>query len=293
MLKHEFAEVNGIRLHYATAGAGKLILFAHGFPEFWYEWKHQLEDFGRDYWAVAPDLRGYNLSSKPADSDQYRMHDLVEDVRALQHHLGVKKMILVGHDWGGAIAWTFAALHPHLLERLVIINAPHPALLQRELRENPEQQQASQYMLIFRASQAESILSANDYQMMVENVLAEGLELGTCTAEDKEAYLTAWAQPDALSGGLNYYRAARIGPPLDERDLTRGYLAEDFSHFKIHVPTLVIWGEGDAFLVENNLVGLERYVSNLTIRRIPEGSHWVVHRKPKVVNAAIREFIGG
>ncbi len=291
MLRHEFAEVNGIRLHYATAGQGRLMLFAHGFPDFWYGWKHQIEEFRRDFRTVTPDLRGYNLSSKPGDPEQYRTSYLVEDLRALHRHLGAEKMILVGHDWGGAIVCTLAALHPHLVERLVLINAPHPAILQRELRENPKQQQASQYMLIFRASQAESILAANNYQMLVDNVLGEGLARGTCSEEEKQTYLTAWAQPGALTGGLNYYRAARIGPPASDGDLIKGYLAEDFSKLKIHMPTLVIWGDQDPYLVASNLDGLEEYIPDLTVKRIPEGAHWVIHDNPEVVNAAMREFI--
>jgi pimeloyl-ACP methyl ester carboxylesterase len=158
MLRHEYADLNGIRLHYVTAGEGKLIMFAHGFPEFWYEWKNQLAEFGRDYRAVAPDMRGYNLSSKPADVDQYRVGYLVEDLRALAEHLGHKKFVLVGHDWGGAVAWAFAIFHPDYLEKLIIINAPHPGVFERELRENPAQQRASQYMLMFRSARAEQTL---------------------------------------------------------------------------------------------------------------------------------------
>ena len=124
MLKHKYAELNGQRLHYVTAGKGKLIIFLHGFPEFWYEWKNQLAEFGRDYQAVAPDMRGYNLSSKPGEVEQYQVKYLVEDLRALAEKLGHKKFILVAHDWGGAVAWAFAMAHPDRLEKLVIINAP-------------------------------------------------------------------------------------------------------------------------------------------------------------------------
>jgi len=124
MLKHEYSEVNGQRFHYVTAGKGKLIIFLHGFPEFWYEWKNQLAEFGRDYQAVAPDMRGYNLSSKPGEVEQYQVKYLVEDLRALAEKLGHKKFILVAHDWGGAVAWAFAMAHPDRLEKLVIINAP-------------------------------------------------------------------------------------------------------------------------------------------------------------------------
>src|SRR5215469_10320740 len=164
MPTHNYAEVNGIRLHYAAEGQGPLMLFLHGFPEFWYAWKDQLAEFGRDHLAVAPDMRGYNLSDKPADVEQYAVPHLVEDVRALASALnGGQRFTLVGHDWGGVVAWAFALAHPELLERLVIVNAPHPAIFQRELRGNPEQQLASRYMLLFREPRAEALLCENNY----------------------------------------------------------------------------------------------------------------------------------
>jgi len=158
MFKHEYAEVNDIRLHYVTVGKGKLIMFLHGFPEFWYEWKNQLTEFGRDYQAVAPDMRGYNLSSKPPDVEHYRMKYLVEDVRQLAEHLGHRKFILVAHDWGGPVAWALAMRRPDYLERLIIINAPHPLIFERELRQNPAKKKSSQYMLIVRSPVAEQTL---------------------------------------------------------------------------------------------------------------------------------------
>jgi len=290
MFKHEYADVNGVRLHYVTAGKGKLIMFVHGFPEFWYEWKNQLAHFGKDYQAVAPDMRGYNLSSKPAEVDQYQVKYLVEDLRALAEKLGHKKFILVAHDWGGAVAWAFAIAHPEYLEKLVIINAPHPGIFQRELRENPAQQKASGYMLMFRSPQAEQTLSANNYALLVNAVLGEGLKTGVFTEEDKKAYIEAWSQPGALTGGLNYYRAARVGPPT-ETDKSVANFAAALPSLEVKVPTLVIWGEKDTALLTGNLEGLDKYVPNLTIKRIPEGSHWVVHEKPALVDGYIREFI--
>jgi pimeloyl-ACP methyl ester carboxylesterase len=293
MIKHDYAEVNGVRLHYATAGNGKkLIVFLHGFPEFWYEWKNQLLEFGKDYTAVAPDMRGYNLSAKPADVDQYQVKNLIEDVRALADKLGHKKFILVAHDWGGVVAWAFAIAHPEYLEKLVIINAPHPGVFARELKENPAQQKASGYMLIFRSPQAEQTLSANNYAVLVRAVMGEGLQTGVFNEEDKKAYIEAWSQPGALTGGLNYYRAARIGPPT-EGDKEGTSFATSFPSLNVKVPTLVIWGEKDVALLAGNLNGLDKYVSNLTIKRIPEGTHWVIHEKPELVNGYIREFIAG
>ena len=295
-LQDHYAEVNGIKLHYVTAGKGKLVMFLHGFPEFWYEWKHQLQDFGHDYLAVAPDMRGYNLSDKPSDVSQYQIKYLVEDIRALAEHLGHKKFILVGHDWGGVVAWAFAIAHPEAVERLVIINAPHPGVFQRELKENPAQQKASQYMLFFRGPMAEQTLSANNYSTLVNVVMGQGLKNGSFTEEDKQAYIKAWSQPGALTGGLNYYRAARIGPPAPAAAASKaGDDAGDFTgelpSLDVKVPTLVIWGESDVALLIGNIKGLDTYVHDLTIERIPEGSHWVIHEKPEVIDGLIRAFI--
>ena len=290
MLQHGYAEVNGVRLHYVAAGAGKLILFLHGFPEFWYAWKDQLTEFATTHQAVAPDLRGYNLSSRPGEVEQYQIPHLVEDVRALAAHLGHSRFILVGHDWGGGVAWATALYHPECIEKLVIINAPHPGVFERELRSNPAQQQASQYMLLFRSPQAEAILSANGYAFLVEGILSEGLRRGYFTEEDREAYLEAWSQPGALTGGLNYYRAARVGPPPSAAEPPIA-LPGDLPSLTVKVPTLVIWGERDIHLLTGNLEGLDRFVPDLRILRIPDGSHWVVHEKPAEVNAAIRTFI--
>jgi len=290
MFEHKYADVNNIRLHYVVAGKGKLIMFLHGFPEFWYEWKNQLTEFGRDHQAVAPDMRGYNLSSKPADVAQYRIKYLIEDVRALVEHLGYKKFILVAHDWGGGVAWPFAIRHPEYLDKLIIINAPHPVTFVRELRDNPAQQKASQYILVHRTPKAEGILARDNYAVFVSSLLKDGMRDGYFTEEDRKAYIEAWSQPGALTGGLNYYRAAHLGSFTGESDDS---LSANPSLFMVNVPTLVIWGEKDRWLLAGNLEGLEKYVPNLTIKRIPDGSHWVIHEKPGLVNSYIREFIEG
>lgn len=297
MLKEKYVKVNGVRLHYVTAGKGPLMLFLHGFPEFWYEWKNQLVEFGKDHQAIAPDLRGYNLSDKPVELDQYRMATLVEDIRALADHFSHnKKFVLVGHDWGGAVAWSFAIAHPDYLEKLVIINAPHPGVFARLLASDPAQQKASQYMLMFRGEQAEKILSDNNYSALVGAVLGSGLKSGVFNEEDKQAYIKAWSQPGALTGGLNYYRANRVGPPAPAKDgdpkaASTGNFAADPAALMVKVPTLVIWGEKDTALLTQNLDGLDQFVPQLTIKRIPDGTHWVIHEKAAEVNGDIREFI--
>ena len=291
MFKHTYAELNGVRLHYVTAGEGKLILFVHGFPEFWYAWRNQLAEFARDYLAVAPDMRGYNLSSKPVEIEQYGIKYLIEDLRALAEHLGHKRFILAGHDWGGAVAWAFALAYPQYLEKLIIVNMAHPGIFARELRENPAQQQASQYMLSFQTPEAEQMLTANNYGQLVDAVLSPGLKQGYFTETDRQAYLEAWAQPGALTGGLNYYRAAHLGPPSVEGEQSTGNYAADSSSLIVRVPTLIIWGEQDPYLLSGNLNGIEEFVPQLTLKRIPEGSHWVIHERSDLVNAHIRNFI--
>jgi pimeloyl-ACP methyl ester carboxylesterase len=309
-IRHEFADVNGVRIHYAIAepvnaetgerGANaratetKLIIFLHGFPEFWYAWRKQLEEFGRDFIAVAPDMRGYNLSSKPAAVEEYGIAKLVGDVHALvehlaaAHHLRAAKCFLVGHDWGGVVAWATAMACPDVVERLVIINAPHPKIFERELRENPKQQEASQYMLVFRSPQAEAMMSANNFALMQETILGEGMRQGHISEADRKVYVEAWSQPGALTGGLNYYRAAEVGPTGGEH---RAFKMNPASSFQVNAPTLVIWGEKDPYLLADNLNGLEQYAPKLTVERIPDATHWVVHEKPARVNELIRDFL--
>ena len=287
---HRYAEVNGQTLHYVTAGAGKLMLFVHGFPEFWYEWHRQLEEFGQDHQAVALDMRGYNLSSKPTDVAAYRAKHLIEDLRALIEHLGHKKCILVAHDWGGAAAWTFAATYPDYVEKLVIINAPHTATFARELTNNPTQQAASQYMLLFRMEKAERVMTENNYARLVGMLKSAGSNGAWLTEDMKARYIEAWSQPGAVTGGLNYYRSSPLYPPTAE-DPGASAIQIDPARVIVHMPTLVVWGDADSALLPSLLDGLEQYVPNLTLKRIPDGSHWVIHEQPELVNQYIRAFI--
>ncbi len=288
-ISHHYAEVNGVRLHYAQAGSGRLMLFLHGFPEFWYAWRAQLEEFGRDHLAVAPDLRGYNLSDRPQDVKAYRAKVLIEDVRQLAARLTSERFILVGHDWGGALAWSFAAAHPGLLERLVIINAPHPVPFARDLAHDAAQQQASRYMNLFRDPKAERVLSEGGYARLLRMMSSEWGHAGFGDA-DRDAYIAAWSQPGALTAMLNYYRASPLYPPEGE-DPGAERLELDSAQFRVNIPTLVIWGERDGALLVGNLRGLEECVPDLRIERIPEGSHWVIHERPGEVNALIRAFV--
>ena len=290
--QNQYAEVNGIRLHYISVGKGKLIMFVHGFPEFWYEWEKQLIEFGQDYQAVAPDLRGYNLSSKPSDVEKYHVKYLIEDLRALAEHLGHEKFIMVGHDWGGGVAWSAAMRHPELLEKLVIINSPHPAVFARELLNNPDQQKASQYMLILRSAEAERVLSENNFARL-SDVLVQFGSKWEMSEERRLKYIDAWSQPGALTGSLNYYRASPLYPPTstEDKEQIKSILNLPKEMLAVRVPTLVIWGEQDRALLAGNLDGLEEYIEDLTLKRIPDGTHWVIHEQPELVNTLIRDFI--
>jgi len=287
-----YAEVNSIRLHYVSVGQGKLIMFVHGFPEFWLEWEKQLVEFGKDYQALAPDMRGYNLSSKPLDIEDYHVKDLIEDLRSLADHLGHEKFIMVAHDWGGAVAWSAAMRHPELLEKLIIINSPHPAVFARELLNNPAQQKASQYMLMLRSAEAERVLSKNNYARLMD-VLVQFGSKWEMSEEKRLKYIAAWAQPGALTGSLNYYRASPLYPPTSKDDEVQisSILNLPKEMLAVKVPTLVIWGEQDRALLTGNLNGLEEYIEDLTVKKIPGGTHWVIHEQPELVNGLIRDFI--
>jgi epoxide hydrolase 4 len=291
MIEHSFADINGIRMHYASSGKGELILFLHGFPEYWAMWKKQLEEFGKDHLAVAPDMRGFNLSSAPADVKQYKQNILMDDIRLLAERLGYKEFTLVAHDWGGAVAWTFAMFFPQYLKKLVIINSPHPTTFERELRNNPKQRKASSYMLMFRSPEAEKKLSENNYSAMLKLAFADNIKDGVLSAEDIKGYIKAWSQPGALTGGLNYYRATYLGALENpEEENKKPQLSELLP--KITLPTVVIWGEKDTALLTGCIEGLEKYVPGVVIKRVPDASHWIVAEKPDLVNKLIREFIG-
>ncbi|BAT61369.1 soluble epoxide hydrolase [Variibacter gotjawalensis] len=289
MIKHDYIDANGIRFHYAHAGEGKLMLFLHGFPEFWYCWKDLLPEFGKDHHAVAPDMRGYNLTDKPQDIDSYDIKILVEDMRAFAKALGHDKFILVAHDWGGGVAWSMAIKHPELIEKLVIINSPHPGCFLRELANNPKQQKKSQYMVQFLDPNTEKFLAANNYKALQDIVIRDGVEKGEFTEEDRAEYIKAWSQPGALTGNLNYYRHSKAGPPHSGQPArTWGGGANSL---EVKVPTLVIWGENDIALVKENLDGLEEFVPDVTIKRIAGGSHWLIHEVPDQIAKDIRAFI--
>jgi pimeloyl-ACP methyl ester carboxylesterase len=279
---------NGQRLHTAVAGAGEPIVFLHGFPEYWGMWRRQLTRFADRHLCIAPDQRGYNLSSKPSAVRDYRARPLVEDVLLLADAFGAARFTLVAHDWGGAIAWNVAAWHPERVRKLVILNAPHPVTFLRELRDNPAQVAASAYMTLFRMEKAERVMAEDGFRRLKAMSTDEwGANRGTVDPAEVAAYVGAWSQPGALTGMLNWYRASPLHPAEPEAPLP----ALDPAQFHVRVPTLVIWGERDRALLPAILDGLECHVDDLTVERIPDASHWVTHERPDRVNALIGGFL--
>ena len=289
-IEHATVEANGLKFHCARSGAGKLMLFLHGFPGFWRAWRRPLEYFGARGWlAVAPDLRGYNLSDKPEGIEPYRARHIAADIGALAAAHTKDRFVLVAHDWGGAAAWGFAIAHPERLSHLVIINSPHPYVFWRELVNNPAQREASQYMLLFREPKAERVLSENGFARLLAAFAQFGDDV--MTDEDRAAYVEAWSQPGALTGGLNYYRASPMYPP-SAGDPGPAKLQLRAADFVVRVPTLVLWGERDRALLTGCLDGLEQCVPDLKVKRVPDASHWIVHEKPDLVASEIESFVG-
>jgi epoxide hydrolase 4 len=276
---HAYLSTHNVKLHYVTQGEGDLMLLLHGFPEFWYAWRHQMMEFAPDHKVVAVDLRGYNESDKPKERDAYRLSILVEDIKGVIEGLGYDRCILVGHDWGGAIAWAFAQTYPECLERLIVLNMPHPAKFSQGLRTLP-QLFTSWYIFLFQLPFfPEWILRRDNYRKLGEILTRTAIDLETFPPEVIEIYRQAAAKPGAITAMLNYYRNLfQGGLPQQNWDV-------------IQTPTLMIWGENDIALCKELTVGTQAYVKDLQICYIPNCSHWVQEEQPQLVNQYMREWL--
>jgi pimeloyl-ACP methyl ester carboxylesterase len=281
--RHGGAVVNGVRLHYVEVGSGPPVILLHGFPEFWYSWRHQLPALAQaGLRAVAPDLRGYNLSDKPPGVRSYRLDLLVGDLVGLIRHLGDRKASVVGHDWGGVLAWHLAMYHPDVVERLVILNAPHPAAFQRELH-TWQQLLKSWYIFLFQVpGLAEQLFTAGDFDLLERMLRRQPVNTNAFTLEDVRLYKHALARPGALTAALNYYRA--LGSAL---------LQQVHHPPTVSVPTLLLWGERDNYLSPRLTEGLQAWVPNLSVVRFPDVSHWIQNDAPEPVNRLMVEFLHG
>jgi epoxide hydrolase 4 len=291
-VSHHFAELPECRLHYVTRGEGEPILFLHGFPQFWFLWRRQLADLGQDHAVYAADMRGYNLSCKPPEVEAYRMRHLLADLRGLVDALDLTPLTLVGHDWGGIVSWAFALKHPELLERVVIIDGPPPFTWNRDLRESPRQRDAVNYMIEFSKPSPgpEEMLAANDFSLMDDLMRRIGGRDARLSDSERATYHKAWAQPGALRGGLNYYRAARMGEQVAAGGVPESYDQKIRSQ-RVEVPTLVLWGENDSALLPTLTRGLSEWVPRLQVEIIPGAGHWVPFERGDRVNDLLREFV--
>jgi epoxide hydrolase 4 len=279
-VSERFVQVNGIGLHLVETGHGKPVLLLHGFPEFWYCWRHQLLALAESgFRAIAPDLRGYNESDQPTGVVRYRTKTLVADIVKLIAELQCGPVYLVGHDWGGLIAWRLAATHPHLVRKLVVMNAAHPAAFRKELRRNWRQWIKSQYVLFFQLPWLpERMIRAKDFAVLERGWRTQPVSPNAFTGVDIREYKKAWEK--GISGPLNYYRAAfRFSDDL-------------FGNPQIvSVPTLVIWGAQDSFMSGSVNDFLYLWIPNLVVRMIPHASHWVQNDVPAKVNTLLIDFL--
>ena len=267
-----------VTLHVATQGEGPPVLLLHGFPEFWFSWRHQMDALAAaGFQAIAPDLRGYNLSDKPRGVAAYRAPALEGDLLGLLRALGHTRAHVVGHDWGGALAWSFAAHHPEAVDHLAVLNAPHPDRMLRAFF-TWAQLRRSWYMFFFQLPLLPERMT-RDPSFMRRAFRGWAVNKARFPDADIARFEAAYAQPGAATAAVNWYRAM-LRHPLDMLRLPR-----------IDRPTLLLWGEQDRALGAELTEGLEAHVSDLRVQRIPNASHWVQQDAPDEVNAALLEFL--
>jgi epoxide hydrolase 4 len=279
---HEHIAADGVQLHVVIAGKGPPVILLHGFPENWRSWQRQIPALATAGFSVlVPDLRGYNLSGRPKDKNAYRLEHLVRDVAALVHSTGYPKSHIVGHDWGGVIAWSFSGQYPQLVDKLIILNAPHLKIYFQKVR-YPRQMLRSWYVLFFLLRRLpELVLSAKNYRRLRE-IFERGPERKMAfSQEDIEQYIRALASPGALTAALNYYRA----------NVTLATMKQSANAMPIEAETLVIWGERDPALGIELLDGLDKVAPRVCVRRIPDSSHWVQNEAPAEVNRLLINFL--
>ena len=284
-----FDTAEGIRLHAKVCGpdAAPTLLFVHGFPEFWYAWRAQLPEFSRDYRCVAIDLRGFNLSSQPTAVSAYKPALLVADLCAVIAELGAPVHAVIAHDWGGAVAWSLAAQHPHLMKKLVVLNSPHAITFANALARDPAQQAASLYMNWLRREGSESALAMDNFSRLADMLRTSG----TPGDEELHAYRECWGR--GLTGGVNYYRVSPLHPDTPDTPGKAAAVAAALKpeQFHVRVPTQLIWGTGDAALLPILLDDIEQQVSDLRLHRIEGAGHWLARENAEEVNAVIRAFL--
>ena len=269
--------VNGVRLHCMVEGEGPLVLLLHGFPETSHAWRKQIPALAKRFRVVAPDLRGYGRSEKPRGIDAYRTPVLVEDIATLIHAFGTERAHVVGHDWGGGVAWGLAILRPEVVNRLAVLNCPHPAIMQKALRSNWTQIRKSWYIFAFQLPWLPEWALSRSGAKALKDSLRRSAKPGTFSDADLDDYARAFSAPGAATGAINYYRAAaRSRVPSG----------------KIRAPTLLIWAEDDFALGMELTRGIDDlFETTPRVEYVPDTSHWVMEERPEVVNRLLLEFL--
>ena len=282
----------GITLNVRHGGreGGEPILLLHGFPESHRTWRNQIEDLARVFQVVAPDQRGFAGSDRPEGLEHYETDRIVQDALALVDALGFDRFTLVGHDWGGAVAWTAALQHPIRVQRLVIVNAPHPLVFQKSLIDDEAQRAASQYINFFRTPGAEAAIAGMGLETFLDKVMLAHADATKLPAEERQHYLDDWKQPGALTAMLNWYRASKLVVPLPGEE-AKAPLWTHAPFPKLSMPALVAWGLKDSALLPVQLEGLHDLVADLRLVTSPSAGHFITWEEPGTVTAAIRDFI--
>lgn len=292
-LKDATGAANGLRLHYATAGdASKpVMLFLHGFPQAWFVWERLMAHFSQDYFCIAPDLRGFNKSSKPAGVKAYNAKAVVGDVLQLIDHVSQTPITLVAHDWGGAMAWNIVVQFPQRIKKFVAINSPHPIPFARDMRPGGAQVQASAYMDWLGQAGSEAALAKDNYALLEGFFGGMGQGAATWFTPAVQArYHAMWGNVSdtaehPLTGSVNYYRAT----PLTPAKVAANDIVLNPADWQVRVPTRVVWGEKDLALPPNLLEGLDDCVADLSVVRLPHGNHWLIDAYPDDVIAAMKQ----
>ncbi|HXD30476.1 MAG TPA: alpha/beta hydrolase [Pyrinomonadaceae bacterium] len=284
-ITQNFAQLENIRLHYAECGSGNdLVILLHGFPEFWYSWRHQLPVIGEKFHAVAPDLRGYNLSDKPPRTEDYQIEALIEDVLGLIRYFEQREAVIIAHDWGAGLAWALAQRHPEVVKKLVALQVPPAKAWQVNF--TLRQFLSSWYMFFFQLPGIpEWWAKANDFERFKKMYRETSFRPGAFSDEDLDRYIEALNQPNALTSALNYYRANVFRSLFDKKKRAAG-------DSRVRVPTLFIYGERDLAVLPSTVRGVNRFVdAPYRELRIPDSGHWVQNEAAEEVNAAIMDFL--
>ena len=282
----------GVTLNVALAGdaSNPPVILLHGFPESHRTWRELAPRLEKEFYLAMPDQRGFAGSDRPQELEAYKSDTLVDDIFALADALGFERFALVGHDWGGAIAWTAALKEPDRLTRLVVINAPHPLIFQKSLIESSEQRAASQYISAFRSKLFEKAVEAMGFDALFEKSFSRHVDLAIIPDAERQQYIAEWSLAGGLTAMLNWYRASKLMvPPPGVTVPLPDWLLRPFP--KVRVPTLVIWGMKDVALLPLQLDGLDRLVEDLTIVRVPDAGHFVPWEAPDDVFAALQPFL--